>query len=246
MGHSSSMLFLRNSTHQNDGIRSKLSNRKNVNMDEEVKTIPGKRSLNEMLGDQFMILSVAKTKLDLLNYIKDGYDNNKPILKNNRFLHYVGLILYKSLIIDLSSLFNNDGQNEKNNLHLLISKNSEYKDNLGPDCIEEVQTILSKYRSNNDPVRKIVALRNKEIAHYDLEYSIGDNGELIKQAEERVTIRFNWDHVNVLNELFNIGKTVIEKCGDVLDTDYDWDITDEIQSLDNLLQNAIKMQTKRY
>lgn len=68
-------------------MQSKLSNGKNVNMDEEVKMTPRKRSLNEMLGDQFMILSVAKTKLDLLNYIKDGYDSNKPILKNNRFLH---------------------------------------------------------------------------------------------------------------------------------------------------------------
>ncbi|RYY51481.1 MAG: hypothetical protein EOO06_00315 [Chitinophagaceae bacterium] len=155
------------------------------------------RKLGTLLEDQYAILFVITSKLDIVNYIRDGYNTNKKVLSSNRFLHFVALNFYRSLIIDFGALFGS-GWTHFNSLYHIRNFKDEIEEN--HYCL--IDSILQDYNKDRDIVKRIIDLRDTEVAHYDpLTPIINDAGEPV---EHRVTISFNWDCVDDLTELYDI------------------------------------------
>lgn len=55
--------------------------------------------LFKLVCDQQLITSYIRSKLELLQYWKKGYDTNAPVLKNNRYLIFSAHVYYRSLLI---------------------------------------------------------------------------------------------------------------------------------------------------
>ncbi|MFN4248593.1 MAG: hypothetical protein ACK4EY_12765 [Flavipsychrobacter sp.] len=182
------------------------------------------RSLQELVESQFLILSYLQSKLDTINYISSGYYENKPILKNNRFLIYVGHILQKSLIIDFATLFDTS-PNQVNNFHLLYQQ--EYKNELTAEVFESIRTILSKYRTSKEPVKSIINLRNTQVAHYD---------PLGSDKQGKLSIQLNWDFLDEMNELNNVGKKIIAIMSKSLGTGYIFPKHNKLKRLDKMVE----------
>lgn len=158
------------------------------------------RTTQELVVDQFLILSgVIDKKLSIVTRIHEGYNKNEPVLINNGFLHYIARMLYRSLIIDFAALFGKS-KDDKNRLHLLCDK--QHKQNISSIDFERIQFLLNKYKPSIEPVKEIIRLRNKEVAHYDLLASEHD-------GVNRVSIGYNLNYVEELNELFIVAKEVI-------------------------------------
>ena len=79
-------------------------------------------SFRTMLGKQFLITSFIDQKIRIVNYIKPGYDDNKPVLINNTFLHFTAHIYYRSIIVDLYALFGKPNQSNKFSLFHIAQK----------------------------------------------------------------------------------------------------------------------------
>lgn len=151
--------------------------------------------LQEMLRKQLLIIRYIKQKLQIVNFIKNGYDTNRPILINNSFLHFTARIFYRSIIIDLYALF---GRVTKNNKNAFGWFNEEkYKVLLKPKTVETVNNWILQ---SNEKIEIIKNLRNKQIAHYDF-------------IEQISSINFNLDNLSELNSLYCLAQKIISHCG---------------------------------
>jgi len=117
--------------------------------------------IKDMLGKQFLITSFIENRLQIVNYIKEGYDFDKPILMNNRFLHFTAHIYYRSIIEDLYALFGKAG---KDNKYSFFHITKQYEDLFKPTTITIVQDWIN---DSKDDINAITHLRHKQIAHYD-------------------------------------------------------------------------------
>lgn len=185
-------------------------------------------TLKEFVEAQFKLLSFLNTKLEVFNYITTGYWTNKPVLKNNRFLIYVAHILQKALIIDFAALFDVSDY-QKMNFHILYSK--KFKDEMNEETFMYLRDKLNKYRPSKDPVKSIVHLRNSEVAHYD------PNGS---DVDERLSIQLNWNYANEFNELFKVGKDVVQYLGKQWNTSYSFVKPSKIRDLEKMVQVLVK------
>lgn len=70
--------------------------------------------MENLLGKQYLITIYIAQRLQIINYILDGYNNNKPVLINNNFLHFTAHVYYRSVIVDLYALFGPPNNNNKN------------------------------------------------------------------------------------------------------------------------------------
>lgn len=152
------------------------------------------QSFQKLLSEQFLITAFVEQKLQIVNYIKSGYDENEPILINNSFLHFTAHIYYRSVIVDLYALFGPGSQNNKCSI-FNISKESGNK--IKTDVLKKVRSWLKEKRNNIEIIKK---LRHQQIAHFDFE-----------QIE---SISLNFDNLEVLNDLFNLAKRIISLYGE--------------------------------
>ena len=178
--------------------------------------------LQKMLKKQFLIASYIEQKLQIVNFIKEGYDNNKPILINNSFLHFTAHIYYRSIIVDLLALFGSATNINKNSLDF-IEKN--HKDLLKLEIVETVKDWISK---SDAEIKIIKGLRDTQIAHYDF--------------IEQESISFNFNNLSELNSLFYLAQKIISLYGSSFKDEnisfgFDFgNISDELNSLESLIK----------
>jgi hypothetical protein len=182
-------------------------------------------TLHKLLGKQYLITALIEPRVQIVNYIRNGYDKNAPVLMNNRFLHFTAHNYYRSVVVDLCALFCNNKDSHKNNLHRL-TQNPYFKKLLKPGTIAFIQTSLE----NNQSLIKVIAdMRNKQIAHYDF---------------KNESIDFNFDNLKIVNDLFDLAKMIIIRCGSSFVKDdetigYDFGReSDYVISLEELINDA--------
>lgn len=177
--------------------------------------------LQKMLRKQFLIAFYIEQKLQIVNFIKDGYDDNKPILIDNSFFHFTAHIYYRSIIVDLCALFGTANDINKNSF-LFIEK--KFKDSFKPEIVETVKDWIFK---SEEDIKIITDLRDKQIAHYDF--------------IEKESISFNFNNLSELNRLFSIAQKIICHYGssfkdENISIGYDFgNLSDELKSLKSLI-----------
>ena len=179
-----------------------------------------------MLGKQFLITAFLEQKIQIVNYIKAGYDNDKPILINNRFLHFTAHIYYRSIIVDLYALF---GKANRNNKYSLFHIDLNYRDKLKDKAIDQVQSWLTEH---SDHIGVVEELRHQSIAHYDF--------------NQTDAISLNFDDLEILNDLYNLAKKTISYLGtstkdkeESMGFGFDRD-SDKLNSLKRLISKAAR------
>ena len=116
-----------------------------------------------------------------------------PVLIDNRFLHSTAHVYYRSIIVDICTLFD-DNRHQSNNFHLLIKKGKKYCQELTPDSIILIEEKLAE--SEIYLLEEIINIRNEEISHY--------------RFKEGTRISFNLEYLKDLNNLFEIAKQIIK------------------------------------
>ena len=180
--------------------------------------------LQKLLGKQFLITAYIESRLQLVNYIKEGYDDNLSILINSRFLHFTAHTFYRSVIVDLFSLFGKPG---KENRYSLLQINSDCSQFLNKQCIDDVAKLLSNCQ---DDIATITKLRHNQIAHFNFEQNEG--------------ISLDFDNLDILNTLFKTAVKIITMCGESFlaeedRTGYDFERESQyIRSLEKLIGKA--------
>ena len=194
----------------------------NLTFDFKTKSQLMESPVHKILGKQFLITSFADKKLQIVNFIKSGYDQNKPILTNNAFLHFTAHLYYRSVIIDLYALYSGANRNNKNSFFAI---DQQFKTIINPMAIDEVFTWLEKAEQD---IRIIKELRDQQIAHYDFN---------IKEA-----ISLNFNNLDLLNRLEVLSKKIISHlAASFIDiqvrVSYDFERKyHELQSLERLLK----------
>src|SRR5688572_12345883 len=105
--------------------------------------------LQKLIGKQFLITSYIESKLQIVNYIKEGYDSNRLVLINNSFLHFTAHTYYRSIIIDLHALF---GTPNKNNKQSFKQVSNDHIELLNPGTVE---TVLGWINSAKEDIKAI-------------------------------------------------------------------------------------------
>lgn len=170
-----------------------------------------------MLAKQFLIASYILEKLQIVNFIKEGYDNDKAILIDNSFLHFTAHIYYRSSIIDLYTLF---GKANRNNENSFLSINESFNQVLKPDSIEVVKEWINNSQGD---IMIVKDLRDKEIAHYDF--------------RDKESISLNFDSLSQLNTLHSLAQKIITHYGDSFKNENDsigFDFEIDYQNLESL------------
>ena len=148
----------------------------------------------KLAAKQHLILSLIHQKLEIVNYIFNGWDTNQPILINTRFLHYTAHIFYRTIIIEIGALFLKKTETNKNNLHRYY-KEEWVKQYLDEERIRNVEEWLKGVQSS---ISKIERLRHNEIAHFDF------------PDDKKPTVSFNFNNLMLLNQLFKVALNIVE------------------------------------
>ncbi len=148
----------------------------------------------KLAAKQHLILSMVHQKLEIVNYIFNGWDTNQPVLINTRFLHYTAHIFYRTIIIELGALFLKKTETNKNNLHRYY-KEDWVKQYLDEEKIRNVEERLTGVQSS---ISKIERLRHNEIAHFNF------------KNDKNPTVSFNFDNLTLLNLLFQVALKTVE------------------------------------
>jgi len=151
--------------------------------------------IQRLLGKQFLITAYIEPRLQIVNFIKDGYDNNVPVLMNNRFLHFTAHNYYRSIIVDLAALFTDKTTTHKNNFYRLTKDDAAIL-SLKPNAIVNIKNWLLEVKDETSLIR---TLRDKEIAHFDF--------------DEKESISLNFDNRHIINTLFNLAEKIIAYSG---------------------------------
>jgi len=149
--------------------------------------------LKNKLGKQYLIAAYIENKLQIVNYIKDGYDKNAPVLMNNKFLHFTAHVYYRSIVIDLYALLGPANINNKNAFKYIIkARPSELKS----ESLKQIADLLINAASK---IQTIKNLRHTQMAHYD--FSLKD------------AISLNFNDLPIINELFLLCQAIINMFG---------------------------------
>lgn len=150
--------------------------------------------LKDLLGKQYLIAAYIEPRLQLANFIKEGYEADKPILINNRFLHFTAHNYYRSVALDLYALF---GRADKNrNKYSFFHIDNRYESLVTVGSIHAVQSWLFAAEKE---IKIVELMRHRQIAHYDF--------------DKKASISLNFNHLTELNTLFNLAKQIISYCG---------------------------------
>lgn len=184
-----------------------------------------KTPLNKLLSNQFLIFSFIKEKLEIVNFIRWGYDNDLPVLVNNKFLHSVAHIYYRSVIVEMCTLFS-DNRHQSSNFHLIIRPDKKFIKELKFQTITSVKLKLDE--ANIYFTEEIKDIRDEEISHF--------------RFKDKTAISLNHYFLPELNSLLLIAKDIIHTASEgQVDknqiSDYETRRTgDDIYSLQSLLQ----------
>ena len=146
-----------------------------------------------LISNQSLILSYIKDKLDIINFIMWGYNNNLPVLINNGFLHSATHVYYRSIIVEVCTLFDNH-KFQSNNFHLLINEDKKYSKELTSNAIEFIKEKLLD--SKNYFLEEIINIRNEEVSHF--------------RFKDGTKISLNHEYLDELNNLFDLAKQIIK------------------------------------
>jgi hypothetical protein len=175
------------------------------------------------MNKQFMIVCFVKEKLDIVNFIHDGFHSNKSVIQN-QFLLFTTHVYYRSIVIDLCTLFSAKNV-QKNNFHRLYC-NPAVAQCFSQNRAEEIKLLLLTHVAD---IKVIEALRDKEYAHFDF-------------TED--TISFSLEKIDILNSLFSTAKKILEVCGANEGTQFDLSLGDYRQSLEQFLAATNVVTTK--
>ena len=152
-----------------------------------------KTPLNQLLSNQYLIFTFIKEKLEIVNFIRWGYDNDLPELIDNRFLHTVAHIFYRSIVVEMCTLFD-DHKHQSNHFHLLIKRDKIFIQELNEETITDIKSKLQKSAIYfTDELREI---RNEEISHF--------------RFKDRTLISLNQNYLIELNKLLEIAKDILQ------------------------------------
>lgn len=177
-----------------------------------------KLDLEDFFGNQYLVLASAGNKLDIVNYILEGYHSNLPVLINNKFLHYTAHIYFRSVVIDLFALF---GPPSSQNKYSFFLVNSGFNDTISEEYLSRKKIALKLIK---DEKMTLSVLRNKEFAHYDF--------------EEKNSISYSFEHIDGINKLYDTAKELVDLGGQLLDTSYDYTGNGELHSLKRLITES--------
>ena len=158
-------------------------------------TNPLENKLQKLLGKQYLISGYIEKKLQIVNYIKQGYEDNVSILKSNRFLHFTAQVYYRSIIIDLHALFGKANNSNKNSFHFIENFASLLK-------TKSVSIFKEWIESYIEEISIIEDLRHKQMAHYDF--------------SKKESISLNFNNLPQVNLLFNLAQKIICHFGNSL------------------------------
>jgi hypothetical protein len=184
-----------------------------------------KNELDFLLERQHLIIGYNKQKLEIVNHIHEGYTNNNRLIIKSDFLFFAAHVFYRSVVIDLCALFG-QGSGHKNNLYQLY-KNRDILKYLKPDVPGIIKAMIKKHSKE---IKKIIALRNGEYAHYDF--------------DDKPVIHMNFDELAAVNDLFTAAQNILLTCGkekadETQNTHYELSDRDYLNSLMRLIQPAI-------
>lgn len=185
-----------------------------------------KSQLYKLLCDHSLILSYIHSKLEILNYLVEGYNTNQPVLMNSRYFIFESHIIYRSLIIDFCALYCS-GRSDKRSFHQLSKFYSDVPSNLRI----EIESLLDEYNNGKNPIMTLKKLRDSQIAHYDL--------------EEIETLSFNHDHLELFNTLFKKGTELVNKIGKYFSHSIGFDFTmlSKLEFLKRLIAEIVENRT---
>ncbi len=146
-------------------------------------------NFKQLVTRQHLIISYIKEKMDIVNTIRKEFESNSL---NNQLLLFTAHIYYRSIVVDLCSLFVNR-KTEKNNFHLLYDTSTT--EILKPEAISFIEGILEKHK---EEILVIQNLRDKEYAHYDFLTE---------------SICFSFDYFSIVNNLFESAITILQLSG---------------------------------
>lgn len=174
-------------------------------------------NFEQLVTRQHLIISYIKEKIDIVKAIKHKFENNTL---NNQFLLFTSHIYYRSIVVDLCSLFL-DRKTEKNNFHLLYGTITS--DILKPEAISLIKDILERHEAE---ILIIHNLRDKEYAHYDF----------LSES-----ISFNFDNFSIIYNLYLTAISILDLSGsERINQDntceYNLGFDDYLSSLKSLLQ----------
>lgn len=184
------------------------------------------RTATQLLEDQLLVLKLIHEKLSVLQYLRDAEGEKKTIIENNVYTRYMSDVLYKSLIIDYVALFGGDRKQEKNSLQMFYT--DTYNNSIDPEKLSAIRSAMSRYKPIKNPIKRLTNLRDKEVNHFDTT-SVGN---------ARVTIRINWELVEIMEELFKIAQKVIGIGMDIPEDSFN--ATDKVAGLDAMVTGLIK------
>lgn len=156
-----------------------------------------RRTAQQLLQDQLLILSLIHNKLEIVKHIQT--EQGHATVAQNPFITDVAHVYYRSLVIDFTALFGRDGTNDSNSLQQLYNK--KYDKDLSEDQLREIRSKLGSYKPDKNPIKRLTNYRNKEIAHYDPTAS--------NDGLHRITAKFNWEFVDIMTELYTVAEKVI-------------------------------------
>jgi hypothetical protein len=184
--------------------------------------------LFQLVTDQQMIASYIHAKLEILQYWKHGYDTNVPVLMNDRFLIFNAHIYYRSLIIDFCALFGSNRKTDRRSFFLL----RQFYPDLTVKVQEAVEQILIYYTGEDSPFEEMRLMRNRQIAHYDI--------------EEVKTLTFNFDHLDLFAKMYEDAIGLIKLMGRTFtpSVGFDFKTLSKLNHFTRLIDDAARGQLR--
>jgi hypothetical protein len=180
-----------------------------------------------LLSKQALILSVLKDQLQVVHFIRWGYENDLPILINNHFLFSVSHQFYRSAILSVCALFDNH-KYQSNNFHLLVDDTHKFSKEIEVETKEKIKEKLTLSTQHSLP--ELIRIRNEEIGHF--------------QFLNKASIQMNHRYLSDLISLYKIADEIIIVASkgtidkDNSTTHFIGLLGDDLNSLQKLLKKA--------
>lgn len=153
--------------------------------------------MDKLIENQQLILYFLEGKLDVVNYIRQGWEKEtSKVLMYSQFLHRTAHIYYRSLYIDYCALYGVANPNNKNSFRHLIKR---HRADIDPQNIMVLEWLLNNYHQDVLPIKTLIEKRNSYIAHYDM--------------SEETKISFRMENLQTFNELLPVSKRIIALAG---------------------------------
>lgn len=155
------------------------------------------KSLQELIRNQYLIILYMNEKLKILNYLATDLLVEVPEMYKNIFIGMTAVQYYRSIVVDLSTLFI-ESNSQKNNFYGLLSP--KFNSIINDELRNKISLILYASKNLGDMMKE---LRDKEYSHYDF----GDKAK----------ISLNFDLIKEVNELANRANLISSYCNAIVE-----------------------------